>query len=80
MEGRIDGEGGIRTLDTAQHCIHAFQASPFNHISPSEPARCPLLAANRQCLPGDDVYGAQRLHFLLLYLTYVPFKGNPGGS
>ncbi len=30
------GERGIRTLDTAQHRIHAFQASPFNHsgISP----------------------------------------------
>ena len=29
------GEGGIRTLDTAQHRILTFQASPFNHSGTS---------------------------------------------
>jgi hypothetical protein len=48
------GEGGIRTLGTAQHRTHAFQASPFNHsgTSPNSDIRMHWKGGNfRGCGP-----------------------------
>ena len=45
----IGGEGGIRTLGTAQHRTLTFQASPFNHSGTSPyPGPNPTMLEGRQ--------------------------------